>query len=65
MTAGVTDLIAAGGCYHFACLVSFERQSAKSRIGKGIPAASGVEDKCMTKLCIDLCVGLSGREQWP
>ena len=54
--ARVTDLIAAGGCYHIACLVSFERQPAKS--GSARESQQRVEIECMTKLCRDLYVGL-------
>ena len=57
--AGVTDLIAAGGCYHLVCLLSFERQSAKS--GSAKESQQPVQDECMTKLCRGLCVGLSVR----
>jgi len=54
-----TGLIVAGGCYHLLCLLSFERQSAKS--GSAKESQQPVEDECMTKLCRDLCVGLSVR----
>ena len=54
--AGVTDLIAAGGCYHLVCLLSFERQSAKS--GSAKESQQSVQDECMTKWCRDMCVGL-------
>ena len=55
--SGVSDLIAAEGCYHLACLVSFERHSA--RPGSATESQQPVEDECMMMICRDLCVGLS------
>lgn len=55
--SGVSDLIAAEGCYHLGCLIAFERRSVhvKTSTDQQEPQV----DDCMMKVCRDLGVGLS------
>lgn len=55
--SGVNDLIAAEGCYHLSCLISFERRSAK--VKSSMAQQESQEDDCMLKLCRNLDAGLS------
>ena len=55
--SGVNDLIAAEGCYHLSCLISFERRSAKVKSSRAQQELQ--DDECMLKLCRNLGAGLS------
>lgn len=56
--SGVSDLIAAEGCYHLPCLITFERRSVKRKSSME-PREPDAHDECMMKLCRDLGSGLS------
>lgn len=53
----VSDLIAAEGCYHLPCLITFERRQEKPKLSME-PLYTEPHDDCMMKLCRDLCAGL-------
>ena len=55
--AGVSDLMAAEGCYHLACMITFERQTAKGKLLTEQLASQ--EDDCLVKLCRGIVAGLS------
>ena len=47
--SGVCDLIAAEGCYHLTCLITFERRCMKAKAS--MVSLDNETDECMTKLC--------------
>ena len=55
--SGINDFIAAEGCYHLACLASFQRRSA--RPASAVESQEALEDEVMMKLYRILCVGLA------
>ena len=55
--SGVRDLIAAEGCYHLTCLITFERRCMKAK--SSMVSLDNETDECMTKLCRELSAGLS------
>ena len=55
--SGVCDLIAAEGCYHLTCLITFERRCMKAKAS--MVSLDNETDECMTKLCRELSAGLS------
>ncbi len=55
--SGVCDLIAAEGCYHLICLITFERRCMKAKAS--MVSLDNETNECMTKLCRELIAGLS------
>ena len=54
---GVCVLIAAEGCYHLTCLITFERRCMKAKAS--MVSLDNETDECMTKLSRELSAGLS------
>ena len=56
--SGVCYLIAAEGCYHLTCLITFERRCMKAKAS--MVSLDNETGECMTKLCRELSAGFSG-----
>ena len=55
--SGVCDLIAAEGCYHLTCLITFERRCMKAK--SSMVSLDNEKNEYMTKLCRYLSASLS------